>query len=78
MPTIRADDNHLLRRLVHGELLMFCHRVAAPLAQTARLIREILLFGFTDPGQLAGGLPVLAGWTAATFALSLRLLRWHR
>ncbi|WP_433937207.1 ABC transporter permease [Sorangium cellulosum] len=49
-----------------------------PSTQMVRLIRETLLFGVTDPGELAGGLAVLAGWTVATFALSLRLFRWHR
>ncbi|WP_437581397.1 ABC transporter permease [Sorangium sp. So ce887] len=49
-----------------------------PSTHMVQLTREILLFGATDPGQLAGGIAVLAGWTVATFALSLRLFRWHR
>ncbi|AUX43329.1 uncharacterized protein SOCE26_047770 [Sorangium cellulosum] len=51
---------------------------ALPSTQMVRLTRETLLFGVTDPGQLAGGIAVLVGWTVATFALSLWLFRWHR
>ncbi|KYF74849.1 hypothetical protein BE17_10310 [Sorangium cellulosum] len=40
--------------------------------------RVTLLFGTTDPGQLAGGLALLDGWTVAMFALSLRLFRCDR
>ncbi|WP_437818216.1 hypothetical protein [Sorangium sp. So ce1078] len=48
-----------------------------PSTQMVRLIRETLLFGATDPWQLSGGLLLLAGWTFATFALSLWRFRWH-
>lgn len=52
-----------------GELLPTTHMV--------RLLREVLLYGTEDVARLGPGLAALAGWTAATFLLSLKLFRWH-
>ena len=48
-----------------------------PSTEMVRMLRDVLLYGVTDPSRLAGGLTVLAIWTAATFAISLKVFKWH-
>lgn len=51
---------------------------ALPSTHMVRLTRAVLLYGTTDVASLLPGLLVMAGWAAATFAVSLWLFRWHR
>lgn len=48
-----------------------------PSTQMVRLMRSVLLYGVADPAPLASGVALLAGWTVATFALSLWLFSWR-
>lgn len=50
---------------------------ALPSTQMVRLLREILLYGETQPGPLLGGMGIVTLWIVVTFGASLLAFRWH-
>lgn len=48
-----------------------------PSTQMVRLLRSVMLYGVSDWESLLPGVLLLSGWGVLTFALSLRLFRWH-
>jgi ABC-2 type transport system permease protein len=48
-----------------------------PSTEMVRLLRNVLLYGVTEPRDLAGGIAMLAGWAVVTFAVSLAVFDWE-
>jgi len=50
---------------------------ALPSTAMVRLTRSIVLYGGIDGASLLAGLGLIAVWTVLSFALGLKLFRWH-
>jgi ABC-2 type transport system permease protein len=50
---------------------------ALPSTAMVRLTRSVVLYGGVDGASLAAGLGLIAIWTVLSFALGLKLFRWH-
>jgi len=50
---------------------------ALPSTAMVRAIRAALLYGETSISALGANLLILAAWTVASFAIGLKLFRWH-
>jgi ABC-2 type transport system permease protein len=48
-----------------------------PSTAMVRLIRGVVLYGDVPASEVGAGLGVIAVWTVATFAIGLKLFRWH-
>ena len=50
---------------------------ALPSTAMVRLVRGVVLYGGVPAQELGAGLGVIVLWTVATFAIGLKLFRWH-
>lgn len=48
-----------------------------PSTQMVRLLRSVMLYGVSDVASLAPGLVLMMAWGVVTFAISLRVFKWH-